>query len=224
MADRLESQRPSRFDFGPAARRYDLWYQTPDGQAHDRVQKADVRRLLGEPTASEQLLDVGCGTGHWSGFFADMGYRVTGVDISTEMIEVARAAVPSGSFQVADAHRLPFKDASFDVVASMATLEFCLDAQAAIKEMVRCAKPGGTMLIGTLNGLAELNRRRLAAGQQPYASARMFEPDTLQKLLSPWGRVHMAASPVETAEGESPPRPGALHRPGGPFLVAKVDL
>ncbi|MBS3822070.1 MAG: class I SAM-dependent methyltransferase, partial [Phycisphaerae bacterium] len=150
----------SLFDFGPMAREYDRWYDTPAGQAHDRVQKNDVRRLLRPASAGQTLLDIGCGTGHWSSFFAEMGCQVTGVDIAPEMIEVARAKVPECSFQVADAHDLPFDDGTFDAVAAMATLEFLPDPAAAIGEMVRCARKGGHLLVGTLNRLAPLNQHR----------------------------------------------------------------
>jgi len=145
------------FDFAPLAREYDRWYQTPAGRDHDRAQKEDVKRLLRRGQAGEKLLDVGCGTGHWSSFFAGMGYQVTGIDIAPEMIDLARGAAPECSFQGADACDLPFEDASFDVVASMATLGFISDPAVAVWEMIRCAKPGGSLLVGTLNRLAPLN-------------------------------------------------------------------
>lgn len=221
----------SLFDFGPMAREYDRWYDTPAGQAHDRVQKDDVRRLVRPALAGQTLLDVGCGTGHWSAFFAEMGYRVTGVDVAPAMIEVARSAVPQCTFQAADAHQLPFDDDTFDVVASMATLEFLPDQAAAIREMARCAKEHGQLLVGTLNRLAALNQHRIAKGKPPYSAAHLLSPNELRSLLAPLGRVRMVAS--------SPPGHG--HRPPlhkrvagrlaglrgnfkGPFIVAEVRL
>jgi len=221
----------SLFDFGPSAREYDQWYDTPAGQAHDRAQKDDVRRFLRPATVGEALLDVGCGTGHWTVFFAEMGYRVTGIDVAREAIEVARSAAPDCTFQVADARDLPFEDASFDVVASMAALEFFPDPTMAVEEMVRCAKPGGTLLIGTLNWLAPLNRQRASKGKQPYASARMFTPVELRRVLAPWGRVRMVAS-APRGQVQGAPARGSILRwfdlgrrnPKGPCIVAAVRL
>jgi SAM-dependent methyltransferase len=224
MNGRVTSRR-SLFDFEPMAREYDRWYKTPTGQNHDRAQKEDVRSLLQPAHAGERLLDVGCGTGHWSSFFAEMGYQVTGIDISPNMVQAARAAAQECSFRVADACQLPFPDASFDVLASMATLEFIPAPADAIREMVRCAKPGGMLLIGTLNRLAALNRRRLSGGEQPYASARLFSPSELRRCLARWGRVRtLASSPRFSLTRSTRPLPLLGEELEGPFIVAEVRL
>jgi len=231
MAERMTHPTGSLFDFGPTAREYERWYDTPAGQAHDRVQKDDVRRLLRPASAGQTLLDVGCGTGHWSAFFAEMGYQVTGVDVSPAMIEVARAAMPECTFQVADAHQLPFGDDTFDVVASMATLEFLSDPAAAVREMVRCARKGGHLLVGTLNQLAPLNQHRISKGKQPYSSAHLLSSHELRDLLAPVGRVRMVASSPQ-GHGHRAPLPkrvvrriaGLPSKLSGPFIVGEVSL
>jgi SAM-dependent methyltransferase len=231
MAERMTHHAGSLFDFGPMAREYDRWYDTPAGQAHDRVQKDDVRRLLRPALAGQTLLDVGCGTGHWSAFFAEMGYRVTGIDVAPSMIDVARSAVPECTFQVADAHQLPFDDDAFDVVASMATLEFLPDQATAIRGMARCTKEHGHLLVGTLNRLAPLNQHRISKGKPPYSSAHLLSPDELRSLLTPLGRVRMVAS-SPPGHGHRPPLPkrvvgriaGLRSKLSGPFIVAEVRL
>ncbi len=184
------------FDFGSIADEYDAWYETPAGWAYDRVQKADVRRFLRRRRPGSRLLDVGCGTGHWSRFFASLGYAVVGLDISKRMIETAKAKTPAGHcvFEVADACNMPLRNSSFDVVAAMATLEFVPDVYSALTEMFRCVKSGGRVLIGTLNRLAPINLHRLAEEKQPYVSGRLLAPDELRDLLEPFGRVRMVAS------------------------------
>ncbi len=222
MVEETTRQGGSRFDFSPLADQYDRWYDTPAGRIHDQVQKRDVRRFLPPALPNQTLLDVGCGTGHWSAFFAEMGYRVTGVDVAAPMIEVARSTVPECTFEVADACRLPFDDDTFDVVAAMATLAFVPDPDAVVDEMVRCGKHGGRLLIGALNRLAPLNRHRLDRRREPYASGRLLSPEDLRRLLGGRGRLRMVAS--------SPPghrrrwAAGLKRKLDGPLIVAEVRL
>jgi ubiquinone/menaquinone biosynthesis C-methylase UbiE len=61
---------------------YDHRYDTPGGQVHDRHQKALVQKFFFASRLGKTLLDAGYGAGHWSGFFASVGFEVTGVDIS----------------------------------------------------------------------------------------------------------------------------------------------
>ena len=227
MADELRSSGKSLFDFGPLAPVYDDWYSTPEGLAHDIVQKRDVCSLLPPAGDSQQLLDVGCGTGHWSRFFSSMGYDVQGIDISEEMIGAAQLNTGACGFDVGNACDLPFPDASFDITTSITALEFIPDQAAAVNEMARCTKPGGTMLIGTLNRIATMNMDRLEKGEEPFASGILHGPDELLELLLPLGEIRMAASkvddqvldPVVVAAHSQPVPPEHL---AGPLLVARV--
>ncbi|RJP27818.1 MAG: class I SAM-dependent methyltransferase [Candidatus Omnitrophota bacterium] len=216
----------SLFDFGISAKDYEQWYRTPQGRIYDRIQKRDVLTFLSHPQWDKHLLDVGCGTGHWSMFFGSLGYKVVGVDISHQMIDVARNHCATNCFfQVSDACHLPFKDQCFDIVTTMATLEFVSDVQHALEEMFRCVKEDGCVLIGTLNRLAPINQQRLAEGREPYASGYLRSPDELHALLKRFGSVRMVASSPSANE------PGNLltHRISpdslplrGPFIIAEV--
>jgi ubiquinone/menaquinone biosynthesis C-methylase UbiE len=90
------------------------------------------------------------GTGRNLGFYPH-GVRVTGVDFSPAMLEIARArAVELGreiDLREGDAQALPFPDVSFDTV--VCTLGLCgfPDERAAITEMHRVLRPGGTLLL-----------------------------------------------------------------------------
>lgn len=204
----------SLFDFGPAAKNYDRWYETPDGRRHDRFQKAAVRELLPTARRGDWLLDLGCGTGHWSRFFASLGFSVVGIDISPDMVAEARShAFERCSFEAADAGKLPFSDSAFEIAAAMATLEFIPHPEKALEEMKRCLKPGGQIIIGTLNRLSSLNRRRLENGEEPYSSAKMLSPKELRALLKPHGSVQLLISAERARQGEE-----------GAFIVARVKL
>jgi len=227
MASSMTNGSKSLFDFGPLAGMYEDWYKTPEGKAHDRVQQKDVGALLPPAEGRQRLLDVGCGTGHWSRFFHALSYDVQGVEISEEMITVAKKALPECRFNVADACAIPVEDKTFDVTASITALEFIPNQGAAVREMVRCTRPGGLILIGTLNRIAPINRERMAAAEPPFSLAHLLGPEELLELVAPFGKVRMAASPV----------PGPWQEPilisadqglseikdlAGPLLVAEV--
>jgi len=221
------TQTPSLFDFGPLAQTYGRWYATADGVRHDMAQKRDVLRFLGRAETEARLLDVGCGTGHWSRFFATLGYSVVGIDLSLAMVRVAHSQrTPETTFQVADACALPFERASFDVVTAMATIEFVITPSRALKEMMRCLRRGGRALIGTLNRDAPLNRERLIEKREPYASGHMYSPGDLRDLLEPLGRVRVTASNPDDAfsrKGLVESGPSAFETDlNGPFIIAEV--
>lgn len=227
MADELSPSGESLFDFGPLASLYEDWYGTPEGKAHDIVQQRDVKAVIQPARGAQRLLDVGCGTGHWSRFFNALGYEVQGIDISGEMIRTARDISPGCRFDIGSACYLPFPDASFDITASITALEFIPDQAAAVGEMARCTRPGGIVLIGTLNRVAPINRGRMDEGEEPFASANLLGPDDLMDMISPWGEVRMVASTV--AEPVQDPiviaadhQPEALKLLTGPLLVARV--
>jgi len=184
------------FDFGPVAEQYDRWYETPQGATYDRLEKAGVAGFLPGNARGMRLLELGCGTGHWTGFFAERGFTVHGVDCSESMIEVARAKeIDNASFAVADAHALPFEDGHFDVAASITALEFVHDPETVVSEMVRCVRRrGGLILIAVLNALAGFNRRRKAAERQPYVDARFFSPRELVLMLARHGRTRVISA------------------------------
>jgi SAM-dependent methyltransferase len=217
----------SLYDFSPQAERYENWYLTPEGQECDSLQQHDVFVLMGFGPYQGRLLDVGCGTGHWSRFFHSLGFKVQGVDISEKMIRVARGLNSDCEFEVANGCELPFQDASFNVAATMATLEFVAAPAVVLREMARCVKPGGRLMVGTLSRIATLNKRRLSRSEQPYASGRLLSPLELWDLLSPLGSPRMLASrrPNETKsriESIVDNRSDLKRLPNGPFLVAEV--
>jgi ubiquinone/menaquinone biosynthesis C-methylase UbiE len=115
----------------------------------ERVQFAGGREWLGA-RARGRVLEVAIGTGRSLPFYpADVD--LTGVDLSTEMLAIARRRAAEEGRAVAlvegDAERLPVDDASFDTVVCALSLCSIPDPAAAVAEMRRVLVPGGRLLL-----------------------------------------------------------------------------
>jgi ubiquinone/menaquinone biosynthesis C-methylase UbiE len=223
----------SRYDFDGAAERYDQWYETARGAVYDRLEKKAIGRLLPNGGGTKKLLEIGCGTGHWSAFFSANGYHVTGVDVSEDMLMKARQkGIRNCRYEAADAHDLPFGAGRYDVVGAIATLEFVRQPGRVIAEMVRCArKHSGQLLLGVLNALSSANQERRQRKDSPYASAHFFSPEELMGLLASYGRVDALVSGFVPACRYLWPYAGlydyvsrVLKRRNGAFIAARVRL
>ena len=93
------------------------------------------------PSPSENLLDVGCGPGHYRSSFT---CQYSGVDINPDYIRTASSRL-DGRFMVMDGTRLAFENETFDHVVSIATLHHLTDEQVIqmVREALRVCKPSG---------------------------------------------------------------------------------
>jgi len=108
------------------------------------------------------LLEVGCGIGTDLVRFARGGALVTGVDLSTTAIELARKnfelnGVTPQALRVANGEALPYPDASFDVVYGHGVVQYTADAPQLIRECHRVLKPGGEAIFMVYNRVSWLN-------------------------------------------------------------------
>ncbi len=135
------------------AKSYDEWYTTGIGSFIDLVE-TNAALTLFAPPAGSKILDAGCGTGNFSIKLSKLGCIVSGIDISPDMLNIARnknKGELSVDYLEMDFRKLDFPDASFDGVFSMAAFEFIEEAEKAYQELYRVLKPGGKLLIGTIN-------------------------------------------------------------------------
>lgn len=153
----------------PAA--YDAWYDTPRGRWIGAAEFDLASRLL-KAKPGDSLLDVGCGSGWFARRFAEKNLRVTGLDPDAAWLAWARAhSDPAIRWVEGDARMLPFADASFDHVLSIAALCFVEDERRAVAEIVRVAKR--RFAIGWLNRASLLYREKGGGGGSgAYRGAR----------------------------------------------------
>ncbi|MGE5801789.1 MAG: class I SAM-dependent methyltransferase [Gemmatimonadota bacterium] len=102
--------------------------------------------LLGA-THGTRLLDVSCGTGSLLAAAQQRGVAPVGIDLSDEAVRLAKRMAPGAEVTVGAGETLPFRDASFDFVSCLGSLEHFLDMGQGLEEMKRVAKPSGRFCI-----------------------------------------------------------------------------
>jgi len=168
---------------------YDQWYDTPLGSLVDQVEKELVLNLA-EVKPGEEVLDLGCGTGNYSFWLAGKKLQVTGVDISDNMLDIARKKAGRENVDInfvkSDIEDLPFKDNTFDLVVSVTVFEFLTNPEAVAREAWRVLKPGGKLVIGVLGDKSpwtELYRRGAKKKESVFKHAQFYSPQKLMGLL-----------------------------------------
>lgn len=162
---------------------YEAWYGTARGHWIGETEFNLASHVL-STRPGETLLDVGCGTGWFTRRFAQQGLHVTGLDPSPEWLAFARAhSDPALRWVEGDAQALPFPDAGFDHVLSIAALCFVADEHKAVAEIVRVAKR--SFAIGWLNRTSLLYREKgRHGGSGAYQGARWHTADEVLSLFS----------------------------------------
>ncbi len=166
--------------------KYDQWFETPIGGLVKKYESSLIREML-QPGAGELILDAGCGTGVFTHDLLTAGAKVTGLDLSFPMLRRAGKKAEAYPFRMVqgDLRRLPFAGNSFDKVISVTAIEFIDDAQAAVGELFRVVRPGGWIVVASLNSLSPWAVRRKAdadKGHSLFRHARFRSPEEMAVL------------------------------------------
>lgn len=174
--------------FDSEAKDYDLFFVSQLGK---QVFKYESKAILNNLNLRNglRILDVGCGTGVFTKLLAQKDLDVKGVDESEKMLsygklkpELANVEFVSGS-----AECLPFPDAHFDRILCAFMLEFAVNPGKVVTEMIRVLKPGGIMVIVTLNSRGVWAKERV--GEGVYANAKFRSPSELLSLIPLGGKA-----------------------------------
>jgi SAM-dependent methyltransferase len=197
---------------------YEDWYETA-GRRADHLEKALLRRLVAGFAHPNTILEVGCGTGHFTRWFGELGFEAVGLDLSPPMLlEAVRLGSPP--CVCGEALALPFPSKSFDLVALITTLEFLPDPTRALTEAMRVAQDG--LFLGVLNRQSLLGRQLKTEGAPVWSAARLFTPAELVDLV----RRAAVDTRVDVVWRTTlwPLWPGELPLPWGGFIGLAVQM
>ena len=201
---------------------YEAWYETARGSWIAGREFGLMMQMLAPPAGST-LLDVGCGTGHFSRRFAAAGLRVTGLDPDPAMLEHARS-LGGVDYLRGTATALPLPDGAYDFVIAVTSLCFIAETPDALREMWRVARRA--VLLGLLNRRSLLYRQKHDRGG--YRGARWDTPAEARRWarqLEPAPRVTIRSAIFLPGGGAFAHAaecvlPGAL--PWGAFLAVRL--
>jgi SAM-dependent methyltransferase len=175
------------------------------------------------PEGPWRILDVGCGSGETSLLAAEIGHEVTGLDVSTSLLELARVrATKSGhgstSFFLGDASRMLI-DPPFDLIMSRFGVMFFDDPAKAFANLAKMTKIGGrivfvcwrapqhnqwvTLPMSALDGLVEAKGANVVDGPGPFSFAN---PDKVRAILSGAGFSDIKITPFDGEMAMGNPR------------------
>jgi SAM-dependent methyltransferase len=131
------------------------WARAP---GHDAFwcYRAALGRFVGPGPGA--ALDVGCGVGRVARLLRAQGFHVTAADPVAAFVEAARAEASADAYAVAPATALPFPDAGFDLVLAYNMLMDVEDVPAAVAEIARVLRPGGTLVVSIVHPFADRGR------------------------------------------------------------------
>ena len=135
--------------------------------------------------AGRKLLNVGCGTGGFNVAAEGAGAHAWGIDAGEEAVAICqmRRGRDAGTrYAAAMAETLPFRDAAFDLVVCLSTIEHVADVDASLREMMRVLRTGGVLFLYAPSGWAcyESHYKLPWIPWLPRALARLY--------LRLWGR------------------------------------
>ncbi|MFK3678861.1 class I SAM-dependent methyltransferase [Microbacterium sp. NPDC090218] len=139
-----------------------------------------------------RVLDIATGTGLVLRALSRRASRLAliGVDISSGMLDVARAELPEAEWIESDAARIPFGDSSVDLVTCVTALHIIPDVARAAAEWSRVLRPGGNLVTATFSGVVPgTPDRPHGSSEAPYPRehAPYADPAALAESFRPFG-------------------------------------
>ncbi len=207
-----------RCDYDSAAQAYDDLVRSDDSSTHTlstAVITAFARLVLDHGSGSA-VLDAGCGPGQWTELLNGLGVRAHGVDLSPEMVRIARRHRPDLRFDVGSLLRTGAPDHSLAGILAHFSLIHLPPPQvpAALAEFARMIEPGAPLLIGVQVAVEPGPGGWATYGGHRASPAYVWDLDALMAQLARLGFTEVARLRIEPLFADRPPAGYLLTRYG----------
>jgi ubiquinone/menaquinone biosynthesis C-methylase UbiE len=151
----------------------------------DLLRKDLVDRFCEYIPQGSRILDLGCGNGRDAKVFSDIGYIVTGVDLSPKMLDIARKTSPTSKFYKSDIRQLKFPEESCEGIWALASFLHIpkLDIEKTLEGCNRVLVSSGVIHIGLKEGTGEELLEDKRYGEDIYKRYTYFENGEMEYLL-----------------------------------------
>lgn len=151
----------------------------------DHGSRKDIIPFFNKQASTDSsVIDIGCGSGYGSFKLKESGYNVTGIDLSEEMIELAKNHLGSDvPLYVGSVGALPFKDESFDHALLINVIEWTENPIDALIEIKRILKKDGLLCVGILGA---------TAGPRAHSYQRLNKEEVVMNTMMPWEFFQLA--------------------------------
>lgn len=157
----------------------------PQGLFHNEMLEMPATlELLGD-VRGKKILDFGCGTGIYAKLLAKKGAKVSGFDISSGMLAIAKAENPTLDLRLGSGYVIPFKE-KFDIVLAPLVVHYLEDWDKMFREVSRVLKTGGYFIFSTGNPVTECRKKIKFKGREFRVFGDYFKE---RKIPSIWHNI-----------------------------------
>ena len=162
-----EREKPiQRIFWESEAQRWIAWARTPAHDAYWAYSPAFFEDIV--PAPGQRSLEIGCGEGRVTRDLGRLGHHTFAVDAAPSLILAAKEADGGGRYVQGDGARLPFRDASFDLVVAYNSLMDMDDMARVVQEAARVLIPGGGFCISVTHPFADAGRFQARAADAAF--------------------------------------------------------
>lgn len=197
---------------------YESWYSSPRGRRAHESETQLLEWLLQFFPPVRSVLEIGCGTGHFSRWLSGRSLPTIGLDRSARMLAESRKACAGVPLILGDAHRLPVCDNGVDLVLFVTTLEFLTDPAQGVSEAARVARRGLIIVVLNKWSLGALSRRTAPSERDSLLQvARDFSLGALLRIVK-----KSCGTRLEGIRWQSSLFPNGLYRTLAPLPLGDV--
>lgn len=123
------------------------------------IENPAIEKFLKAEVKGKKVLDLGCGSGISTKRLSDFGAKVKGLDLSRNLIEIARKENPKINFYVGTGRKTPFKKNEFDIISSGLMVHYIKDLNKLFKEISRILKNKGLFVFSLVHPVREVLKK-----------------------------------------------------------------